>query len=326
MAKRKKISRMIVPAVLIVLAALLFFGFFMLKKSEGDGAETDAPDQAINIITSSADDIVKLTFDGGNGEFTLEKKSGKWYLASDDEFPLNQNVVNSMLGTVSTVNAVRTIEGGNDIDYGFDDPACTVTAVYNDGTTHSYTAGIVNKLNSNQYLKSDDGKIYMVTTAFAAAFEKSENDLLEGESLPEVGSSNAIDVTVKNPAGETMTLSEEKALTSGIDAFKALDYLTIDRIYAPGGDMAEYGITDASPFITVRYWESADSGAVDSSSGDELTYTIYFGNTYTADGEEYVYYSHPGSLVVYAIGKEYYDDVMDLVHYTPETDAQTVLS
>lgn len=325
MARRKKVSRIIAPILLIIVASLLFIGFFILKKSEGENVETDAPDQAINIITSSADDIVKLTFDGGEGEFALEKVNGKWHLAADGEFPLNQSVVSSMLGTVSTVSAVRTVEGGNDSDFGFDNPACTVTAVYEDGQSRSYTAGIVNTHNSNQYLKCDDGRVYMVDAGFAAAFAKSENDLLEGESLPKVSSSNTISVTVKNSAGESMTLSEGEAVISGIDAFNALEYLTIDRNYAPGGGMADYGITDSSPFISVRYRENAESGAVDSSSGEEMTYTIYFGNTFTADGDEYVYYSHPGSLVVYAIGKECYDDAMALVHYTPETDAQTVL-
>lgn len=325
MAKRKKISRVIVPLILIALTALLFFGFFMLKRNAGEASETDAPEQAVNIITSSANDITRLTFDSVGGNFDLVKESGKWYRADDREFPLNQSVVTSMLGTVSTVNAVRTVEGGNDADFGFDNPTCTVTAVYTDGVSRTYVLGIVNAHNSNQYLKCGDGKVYMVTADFASAFEKTENDLLEGESLPEVGSSNAVDVTVKNPAGEYMTLSEGEAITSGIDAFKALDYLTIDRIYAPGGDMAQYGITDSSPYISVRYRESDESGA-DSAAGEELTYTIYFGNTYTADGDEYIYYSHPGSLVVYAIDRKCYDDAMALVHYTPETDAETVLS
>lgn len=324
MAKRNKVSRVIAPLILIAVCILLFFGFFMLKRSAGQPTETDAPEQAINIITSSADDITGLTFDGKGGKFQLVKEGSKWRLASDSEFPLNQSVVTSMLGTVSTVNAVRTVEGGNDADFGFDNPACAVTAVYANGVARTYVLGIVNAHNSNQYLKCDDGKVYMVTSDFAAAFNKTENDLLEGESLPEVSTSNTVDVTVKNPAGESMTLSDAEAITSGIDAFKALDYLTIDRLYAPGGDMSQYGITESSPYISVRYRAADESGA-DSSAGEETTYTIYFGSTYTADGDEYVYYSHPESLVVYTIGREYYDDAMALVHYTPETDADTVL-
>jgi hypothetical protein len=168
----------------------------------------------------------------------------------------------------------------------------------------------------------------MVTTDFAAAFEKSENDLLESESLPDVSSTNTVSVTVKDSAGESITLTDEDGIVSGVDAFNALDYLTIDRIYAPGGDMSEYGIADTSPYITVSYTESDDTDEdtdADTSSAEVLTYTIRFGNTYTEDGYEYVYYSHPGSLVVYSISKDSYDDAMELVNYTPEADAETTV-
>ena len=133
--RKKNKGILILLAVLILLVAV-YFGLRTWNAQQEEKAQEEQEAATVHVTDTSAEDIVSLTFNVGNGGLEFSKEDDQWYYAPDKDLPLQQSYPEDMAETVGSITAGRELTDGDSIDaYGLDEPAYTIEYTDADGNT-----------------------------------------------------------------------------------------------------------------------------------------------------------------------------------------------
>ncbi len=336
--KRKKKNKILPLVILVGILAALAVGYGVLSaandRREAEEAAAAAADTTIMLAEQDAAAITELKYRTGENDWiTLQQSGGKWTLAEDPKFPLNQSAAAGMGEAIASIGAIRTVEEGTAADYGLDTPACEIHVSYGVGTTYKYAIGDRNSFNGAYYFRDDDGSFYMIAAGLLSYFQMAPEDLIvldtplatladadiggftvtSGESVREV-KQTAKEVTAEDGTASTVYSEDVTAL---YDLFCELDLLSWADYYADSTEMAEvYGI-DGSRTLKLGYKKSisvnsaetnADGSAASSGQTTKVDaeYILHFGKT--EDGR--TYYSPAGSTIVYTAAEDVVNGIL----------------
>ena len=302
--KRKK--KWVTPVILCAVLAVLLIAYASLsaanRKAEEEAAAAAAAEDEVEIIAeydSTTAAALSYTVDGETLSF--EKDSGTWYYTGDRNFPLNQTVVESMAGAISSIGVTRSIDEGEAADYGLDNPAYTITIKYSDNVEREYKIGDYNSFNGEYYFMTGS-RIYMIASDYTL------DDLLVTDSYPTDIETDYITSIAVNAAEGSYTVEDTAEVSDLYTYVRQLNFASLADYYSDS-IAEEYGI-DGTKGITVNYKRAVTSTAED---GTETTaristaYNIYFGDT-AEDGS--VYYAPKGSAMVYTMSQGLYENII----------------
>ena len=113
---RKKNKGVLILLIVLVLLVVVYFGLRTWNTKQEEKEEEKQEAAKVHVTDTSADDIVSLKFNVGNGELEFSKEDDQWYYTPDKDFPLKQSYPDDMAETVGSITADRELSGGDSID------------------------------------------------------------------------------------------------------------------------------------------------------------------------------------------------------------------
>ena len=96
--------------------------------------KTEKEKEASKVYITDFSDVQSVSYDLDGNQLSFTKKDGTWNYDQDDKFPVKQAKLDGIASTVSKLEAVRKLDGGDGFTaYGLDHPirSITVTAADN---------------------------------------------------------------------------------------------------------------------------------------------------------------------------------------------------
>ena len=200
--QKKKLLPVIIAAVLAV--AVLAGGTVAVIKLIPEREESSTPSiETISVLDMNSDDFKSVTVTTENGTFKLysaeEKKetdssssdtSGSdteinWYLDGYDKEVIDSSSVESIVSSVSKLEAVREVTAKSAAECGLENPAVRADVVKNDGSEFSVLVGIESPDNTGTYVKlSTEEKVYITQSDLKGSFTFDALSLAETSSVP----------------------------------------------------------------------------------------------------------------------------------------------
>lgn len=301
----KKGSRgiLIMTGVLAVLL-LVYTGLRIWNNRQDKKEEEEQEASRIHVTDTSADDIVSLRFNVGNGELEFEREADIWYYAPDRDFPLKQSYPENMAEAAGSIEADRKLENGDSLaDYGLAEPVYTIEYSDEEGNTVQVKFG--NMTGDDYYVTvGDAGEIYTVSGTVLESFHYVLDDLAQLDTYPSIGSGNLVREVITQDKETTVYDSENEeqaediaAIAGGLGALtlsEAADYSVEDE------DLSDYGL-DESARITVEVTYTQNE--------EEQVMMLYIG---AEDGEGNRYVMLNDSRIVYLIGEEICNNILNI--------------
>ena len=226
-------------------------------------------------------------------EVTFEKDGDTWIKNDESEFPVDQDKLDTLAGSFSSVTAERTLENVEDVsEYELDQPENTITITTEDGETTVIQVGMENDSTSQEYieLNNDSSTVYVVGSTTFQSFEGGLYDFAKSGTFPTVDSSTVTKVSVTGPEDaytveedennfwnvtgttggteETAKADSAKA-TSLTSALSSMAYASFVNYNCTDEELSQYGLTKPYATITADYQEEVEKDSSDSENEAE---------------------------------------------------------
>ena len=301
--RKKNKGILILLAVLILLVAV-YFGLRTWNAQQEEKAQEEQEAATVHVTDTSAEDIVSLKFNVGNGDLEFSKEDDQWHYTPDKDFPLQQSYPEDMAETVGSITAGRELTDGDSIDaYGLDEPAYTIEYTDADGNTTELLFGDMTGDDYYVMLNGND-TVYTVNSSVIDPFNYTLDDMARLDDYPSIGSGNLVKEVITQNGETTAYDSEDEdqaediaAVAGGLGAVslsEAADYSVEDE------DLDVYGLDEDSR-ITVEATYTQDD--------EEQQLTLYIGNE---DGSGNRYVMLNDSRIVYLISDEICDNILNV--------------
>lgn len=250
---------------------VLFGTYFALKVNNEKVQEKASEESQKETITEiETADITKLTFQIGEDEAVFEKEGEEWKYAADEAFPVNSAQIDSVLGCLAPLEAIRTLEDITDIsEYGLDEPQNIVTVTDSGGIETVVTIGDMNGGTGNDYvmLGEDSGVVYTTSTSLRNEVSKELLDYASSDEVPYVMASSITGISVSRGAdirnfyleddiwteGDGLTAESEMEMTSEREVAAETETETETESEGPSGMTASEIQTAVSSVGSISY-------------------------------------------------------------------------
>jgi hypothetical protein len=180
---KQPVGLLIASVVLVVLAGLVWW----TNKHPSTSAASTTP-ASPKILALSDNQIQQIRIaKSGSPPVVLKKLADKWAIAEPKAMPADQDAVNSLTSSISTLNADRLIEDhpANLAEFGLDNPKEEVDVTLKDGKTDKLLLGSDTPSGSDSYAKLETKPaVYTIPSYSKSSFDKSVNDLRDKRLLP----------------------------------------------------------------------------------------------------------------------------------------------
>jgi hypothetical protein len=178
MNRTKKLG--LLAAVLV----LLILGTVVATRLEAD-TTVEEEDTAVTVFSVDADSVTALSWTSGDETLAFDRDGGSWSYEADSAFPVDEDMLDSMVAVLSTVTADKTIEAPESLsEYGLLEPSCTITVTVGEETT--LLIGDETELGSYRYLSMGDGSVYLVADTILDSFSYGLLDVAQMEEIPSI--------------------------------------------------------------------------------------------------------------------------------------------
>jgi len=213
--KKRKFGLVLLLSVLVIVIGFYVVATIIAKREE----EADDPvveDTTIVHINKKASDVTSMTYRSESYDYTVSvAASGKFTLASDSAFPLDQTIASYMAEAVAVITFDRKINPeGNDLtEYGLNEPQTFLSVTYKDGAKVNLEIGSYNKYTDSFYCQVGDGFVYLMNGEPLEYFKYSITDLLQDEVItaPKDGFSSLTKVELLYADGSRLVYDYVKA-------------------------------------------------------------------------------------------------------------------
>lgn len=178
-------SLLMAAIVLAVLSGVLYWSNHRKPAETAVKVSADAPPK---ILTLAEADIEKVDIKKKNGdEVALAKNgAGKWEITAPKPFRGDQNEISSLISTLSSLGAERTIEekAGNLAGYGLTEPVIEVDVTEKDDKTQKVLIGDNTPAGNAAYVAlAGDPRVFTLASYAKTALDKGTKDLRDKRLL-----------------------------------------------------------------------------------------------------------------------------------------------
>ena len=203
MKKGKRLAILIVVAVLFGAGSVLLQQNTSQQQAAKDAATT--ADKPV-LMTLDTQDATALRYTRDGETVDLSMQNGQWVYTPRTAFALDSDKVQTMLSSLATVDAVRSVTDNSDAlaDYGLAQPALRITATAGDGTAQTLLVGDQNVATGNYYAAMEGkAEVYTISSDVYNAFDLPLMDLLIAEAYPSVSTEAVTGLTYADQGGQT---------------------------------------------------------------------------------------------------------------------------
>ena len=348
---KKSMRNLAVLAAVLVAACLVYVIIIRVSAANEarEASESEAASEAARIFVTDMTDADHLEINTGEETLSFTKTDDTWYYDEDENFPVNQDDIQTVADAASKLEATRELTGGDALeDYGFTEDneiSLTVSNADGDSVTLQYGSDV----NEEYYFKTaDSDTVYTVDTSLYNAisgmtlydfvqmetlptstvdgiervevtldgetysFEKPEEEETEAETESETAAEESSeDAAETEEETETETESPEEEAFSNLSA--AIPGMSIEaciNYYVTDDELADYGLDN--PYMTLEY-------TFTNSDDETQTQVINIGDKFTGDDDsEYYYIQLDGSNAVNSISAGSVDGLIGYVEESIE--------
>ncbi len=273
----KKKRGLIYGAAALVVLCLIYGGVEGYMKQSQKQEKEKAEEETVYITDLT--DVSSVSYDMDGQELSFTKKDGKWNYDGDDLFPVKQTEVDSIVSTISKLEALRKLEGGDNFSaYGLDQPIRKITAATADGTKSVILLG--NATGDGDYYAAVEGQDtpYLISSALYNETGSGLTDFLALEEFPAVSGADIKSITVtKEGTSEHFVkkkledkegtiewyrdsadspdnkLSENTGLNVLADSLSSLKVKSCPNYKVQEKELADYGLDQPTAVMTYTY-------------------------------------------------------------------------
>ena len=290
--KKKSVNLITAVGVLVVLSGAYVGVKAYVAKQEAADTES-AEEENPEIISIASADVKSIKFVIDKKEVTFEKDGDSWVKSDETGFPVDQDKIDTLVSSLSSIKAERTLENVEDAsEYELDQPENTITVTTEDGETTVIQLGMENDSTSQEYidLNKDSSTVYVVSNSTFSSFEGTLYDFAKSGVFPTVDSSTVSKISVDGKDssyvvekdesnfwnitgdGETEKADSAKA-TSLASALSSMAYSSYVNYNCAEDEFSQYGLDKPYAEITVCYQEKVKKESTDdeneAENGDE---------------------------------------------------------
>jgi hypothetical protein len=290
--KKKSVNLITAVGVLVVLSGAYVGVKAYVAKQEAADTES-AEEENPEIISIASADVKSIKFVIDKKEVTFEKDGDSWVKSDETAFPVDQDKIDTLVSSLSSIKAERTLENVEDAsEYELDQPDNTITVTTEDGETTVIQLGMENDSTSQEYidLNKDSSTVYVVSNSTFSSFEGTLYDFAKSGVFPTVDSSTVSKISVDGKDssyvvekdesnfwnitgdGETEKADSAKA-TSLASALSSMAYSSYVNYNCAEDEFSQYGLDKPYAEITVCYQEKVKKESTDdeneAENGDE---------------------------------------------------------
>ena len=292
--KKKSVKLVIAVGVLVILSGA-YVGVKTYVAMQDAKEEESNEEETQEVVSIAPEDIQSIKFILDKKETAFEKKGESWVKSDENAFPVDQDKLDTLAGTFSSVTAQRTLKDVEDpSEYELDNPQNTITVTTTDGETTVIQVGMENDSTSQEYidLNDDSSTVYVVSNSVFQSFEGTLYDFAKSGTFPTVDSSTVSKIAVDGSDssyvvekdennfwnitsdGETEKADSAKA-TSLASSLSSLAYASYVNYNCSESELAQYGLDKPYAKITVDYQEEApdEENAEDTEPTDNASAT-----------------------------------------------------
>ena len=303
MKKKKKLIGLLTALVVLI---LLTAAYFCLKNyNKEQEAESETEDTSVAVTSIEETDITGLTYILDKEKLEFKKENDSWHYAQDENFPVDQDKMKTLLDNFKDIKAVRDLGQLENLeDYGLKEPQNTVTVTSNNGVETVFYIGNENETTGDYYMYMNNPEhVYTVGSTFANAFNGKLYDLVVDSSFPSITSNSIIkavvdqqdnQLTLESSRDDSATWSvtdskNEKKEADGTKSNQLLSNVTslnfTDYIDYNCKDLEQYGLKDPSAVITLDYTITSEVPVESDSTETDAENVSEADETGTADTE-----------------------------------------
>ena len=333
MNRAKRLS--ILLAVLVVACAATFLVLRMEQQQE----QIQTSGETVFSLEPSSVQTLSWTYEDQTLAF---HKDECWYYDEDEAFPVDEEKITQLLEQFQDFSAAFIITDVEDYgQYGLEDPTCTINL--SDGeTSYEILLGDYSTMDSQRYVSTGDGNVYLAVTDPLDAYDVELRDLILNDEIPaldqvsQIAFSGATDYTITYQEDSTATYSEDDLYftqmdgadqpldTSRVEGYlsdlEGLDQSTYVTYNVTDQDLENHGLNDPELTIAVDYTAQSEDGNEESGTfllhisrdPEELAAQADSDSTETEeDPDEITAYARIGeSQIVYRLTGEDYQTLM----------------
>lgn len=273
-------AKLLILVLCLAVVGLAAWGFSILFK------DTGTPMTKGDLLFSLAGKQT-LSWSYGDRTISFSITDDAWVNREYPSYQIDRNAKKAITDEINEIHSRKVIEEPGDLAaFGLAQPRCTIVS---DGITIAIGDEI--PMGNQVYLSMGDGKVHLVNGTILTPFTRSLEEMVTLESVPDLSSATAIQVTtqeesftlVKGSEGWYLDAEETSVnqnIATGLFAhIKALDWLSCADCTTP--DLAEYGLDTPAAIYEITY----EGGS----------YTVLLGDS----TEEGVYAMVQGGAMVY---------------------------
>lgn len=290
--KKKSVNLITAVGVLVVLSGAYVGVKTYVAKQEAADTES-AEEENPEIISIASADVKSIKFVIDKKEVTFEKDGDSWVKSDETGFPVDQDKIDTLVSSLSSIKAERTLENVEDAsEYELDQPENTITVTTEDGETTVIQLGMENDSTSQEYidLNKDSSTVYVVSNSTFSSFKGTLYDFAKSGVFPTVDSSTVSKISVDGKDssyvvekdennfwnitgdGETEKADSAKA-TSLASTLSSVAYASYVNYNCAEDELSQYGLDKPYAEITVDYQEKVEKESTDdeneAENGDE---------------------------------------------------------
>lgn len=300
MDKRTKKLLALIGVFVLLLVLLWGVKYWNQKQKEKQEEET----RAAKIYVTDLPDVIEVSYNMENDNYTFSKKDDTWVYTEDEEFPLKQSVPEQIVDTFGNLEAERELKDGDDLkDYGLDNPAYTVALKTADGKNTILDFG--NAVDDSYYLAVEGrDEVYTVAAEVLEKLQYTKDEMAQFDPYPDIGNGNLVKETITEKDkittydsandGDTENIAAVAGGLGAVTLESAADYSVTDE------DLPGYGL-DEEKRITVKATYTED--------GTEKELILYIGDD---NGSDKRYVMINDSRIVYLISAAVCDNILNI--------------
>ena len=290
--KKKSVNLITAVGVLVVLSGAYVGVKAYVAKQEAADTES-AEEENPEIISIASADVKSIKFVIDKKEITFEKDGDSWVKSDETAFPVDQDKIDTLVSSLSSIKAERTLENVEDAsEYELDQPENTITVTTEDGETTVIQLGMENDSTSQEYidLNKDSSTVYVVSNSTFSSFEGTLYDFAKSGVFPTVDSSTVSKISVDgkdssyvvekdennfwNITGDGETEKADSAKTTSLaSALSSMAYASYVNYNCAEDELSQYGLDKPYAEIAVDYQEEVEKESTDdeneAENGDE---------------------------------------------------------
>lgn len=263
MNKMKKLY--VLLGVLVLACGITFF----VSRQEEKKEQIKNSDETIFSVDTES--VTALSWEYAGNTFSFHKSGGKWIYDTDENFPVNEDKIESLLSQFTEFGASFVIEEVDDFgQYGLSDPLATISVTAGE-ESYEVNLGDYSTMDAQRYVSIGDGKVYLVKHDPLDDYDLTISDLIQNDEIPVLTSATGIQFSGEETytidyeeesshtyCAEDVYFTEEQPLDTSlvksylqkISALSLSDYVSYN---VTEEELQAYGLAEPELSVTVDY-------------------------------------------------------------------------